>query len=106
MRQFGSRLAFGAWVGVGSVCKRNGSPKKIVAVMRAILDVRPDLKLHGFGLKITALKDPAVRELVWTADSMAWSFAARREGRNPNDWREALIFQERIGDLSLARPTP
>ena len=106
VRQFGSRLAFGAWVGVGSVCKRNGSPKKIVAVMRAILDVRPDLKLHGFGLKITALKDPAVRELVWTADSMAWSFAARREGRNPNDWREALRFQERIGDLSLARPTP
>lgn len=106
VRQFGSRLAPGAWVGVGSVCKRNGSPKKIVAVMRAILDVRPDLKLHGFGLKITALKDPEVRDLIWTADSMAWSFAARREGRNPNDWREALRFQERIGDLSFARPTP
>lgn len=25
-----------------------------------------------------------------SADSMAWSFAARRQGRNANDWREAM----------------
>ena len=41
-----------------------------------------------------------------------WSEAFLAEGYecigfdNSNDWREALRFQERIGDLSLARPTP
>lgn len=96
VRQYGERLAFGAWVGVGSVCKRNGNPKQVLAVLRAILAVRPDLRLHGFGLKITALRDPEIRALLWTADSMAWSFAARREGRNANDWREAIDFQMKI----------
>jgi hypothetical protein len=31
-----------------------------------------------------------------SADSMAWSFSARRQGRNANDWREARRFAERI----------
>lgn len=89
---YGSRLASGAWVGVGSVCKRNGRPDAIIAVLRAILDVRPDLRLHGFGLKTTSLAEGAVRDNLYSADSMAWSFAARRSGRNGNDWREAAAF--------------
>lgn len=86
---YGSRLAPGAWVGVGSVCKRNGDVRAIQTVLLGIKEWRPDLRLHGFGLKTTALADPLVRSLLETADSMAWSFAARREQRNPNDWREA-----------------
>lgn len=97
--QYGDRLAHGAWVGVGSVCKRNGSPKKVLAVLRAIHSVRPDLRIHGFGLKITALKDAEVRAELYSSDSMAWSFAARREGRNPNDWREARVFTDKIEAL-------
>lgn len=89
VRQYGSRLAPGAWVGVGSVCKRNGDPRAVAAVLHAIKSERPDLRLHGFGLKTQALAHPLVRHLLHSADSMAWSFAARREGRNPNDWREA-----------------
>jgi hypothetical protein len=27
---------------------------------------------------------------------MAWSFAARKQGRNANDWREAKTFADRI----------
>jgi hypothetical protein len=42
----------------------------------AIKNERPDLRLHGFGLKTTALADPLVRSMLWSADSMAWSFAA------------------------------
>ncbi len=56
----------------------------------------PDLKLHAFGAKITALSDPLVRALLHSPDSMAWSFAARRQGRNPNDRREAARFVARI----------
>jgi hypothetical protein len=92
----GARLAPGAWVGVGSVCKRNGSPAAIEAVLLAIKRERPDLRLHGFGLKSTALSSRLVRELLHTADSMAWSFAARKQGRNANCWREAMAFKDRI----------
>jgi hypothetical protein len=80
LRQYGSRLDRGAWVGVGSVCKRNGDPQQIVNVLAMLKEARPDIRLHGFGIKITSLKSGAVRELLHTADSMAWSFSARRQG--------------------------
>lgn len=102
IEMYGDRLKHGAWVGVGSVCKRNGDPRAIEAVLMAIKAVRPDLKLHGFGLKSTALSSWIVRELLHTADSMAWSFAARKQGRNANDWREAKAWTERIN----SRPEP
>ncbi len=31
LRAYGARLAHGVWVGVGSVCKRNGSPGQVAA---------------------------------------------------------------------------
>lgn len=98
--QYGDRLPHGAYVGVGSVCKRNGDVRQIEAILMAIKTKRPDLKLHGFGLKTTALTSGLVRELLETADSMAWSFAARKQGRNANDWREAAAFVERINSLA------
>ena len=67
-----------AWVGVGSVCRRNGRPDAISAVLSAILDVRPDLKLHGFGVKATALRRGDIRSRFYSVDSMAWSYAGRR----------------------------
>ena len=93
---YGDRLKAGMWVGVGSVCKRQGDPRSIIAVLQAIAAERPDLELHGFGVKKTALMHPGVRELLTTADSMAWSYAARKQGRNANDWREAKAFAELI----------
>lgn len=96
LHAYGSRLKPSMWVGVGSVCKRNGTPDRIVEVLDAITAARPDLRLHGFGVKQTALLHPGVRALLSTADSMAWSFAARRQGRNANDWREARAFADKI----------
>lgn len=98
LRLYGDRLAQGAWVGVGSVCKRNGDPRAIEAVLLAINRARPDLQLHGFGLKTTALASGLVRELLHSADSMAWSFAARKAGLNGNDWRLAKAWGERVMD--------
>ncbi len=97
IQQYGSRLSIGAWVGVGSVCKRNANPCAIFEVLAAIKMERPDLRLHGFGLKTIALADGNIRELLHTADSMAWSYAARRDGRNANDWREAEAFRSIVG---------
>ena len=93
---YGNRLALGAWVGVGSVCKRNGKPQDVEQVLSAIKAARPDLRLHGFGLKTTALSHRPVRAALFTADSMAWSFHARINGRNGNDWREAKAWTAKI----------
>lgn len=94
---YGIKLAYGAYVGIGSICKRNASdPSAVEAILTAVKRSRPDLRLHGFGLKTTALGSPKIRELLYSADSMAWSFAARWEGRNANDWMEAKAFEQRI----------
>lgn len=110
VRQYGDRLARGMWVGVGSVCKRQGSAAKIEAVLLAIHAARPDLRLHGFGVKLTALRSDVVQALLYSADSMAWSYSARKQGRNGNDWREAASFAARTREVgpdqwSLFTPT-
>lgn len=104
IRAYGARLSPGMWVGVGSVCKRNGKPREIERVLLAIHTERPDLKLHGFGLKQTALGSGLVRALLHTADSMAWSFHERKQKRNANDWRAARRFVERIERQPFQRP--
>jgi hypothetical protein len=102
-------LPHGSYVGVGSVCKRNVNPETVVTVLSAIKRRRPDLQLHGFGIKITALSDPKVRALLHSADSMAWSVDARhtrnrirknggdwRAAPSPNDWRVAKAYADRV----------
>lgn len=48
VEMYGARLKPGMWVGVGSVCKRNSKVSSVEDVLRAIKEVRPDLRLHGF----------------------------------------------------------
>jgi hypothetical protein len=96
LRAYGTRIGPGAYVGVGSLCKRNGDPGAAAAVLNAILRERPDLRLHGFGIKTTSLADARVHDRLYSADSMAWSFAARYERRNGNSWKEAQRFARRI----------
>lgn len=98
---YGARLGWRAWVGVGSICKRNKNPHAIAAVLLAIKRARPDLRLHAFGVKITALSMQIVRDLIFSADSMAWSFAARMAGRNPNDPKEAQKYGRRIATMPV-----
>jgi len=99
IRMYGDRLKPGMWVGVGSVCKRNSNPETVADVLAAIKAERPDLLLHGFGVKTTALGDVEVRDMLHTADSMAWSYNARINGRNGNDVREALAFAAKIAAM-------
>lgn len=96
VEQYGDRLRLGAYVGLGSVCKRNIDTRQVEAIVVAIKKRRPDLYLHGFGLKKTALFSALVRDNLHSADSMAWSFHARKNGRNQHDWREALAFVQAI----------
>lgn len=110
-------LPHGAYVGVGSVCKRNADPDAVLAVLVAVKCCRPDLQLHGFGLKITALGNATIRSMLRSADSMAWSTAARHERNrirkqggdwraapSPNDWRTAQAYASRVQEL-IDQPT-
>jgi len=103
VRDYGARLTPGQWVGVGSVCRRNAGSAAVEDILLAIRSERPDLLLHGFGLKITVLRSGLVRHLLHSADSRAWSYAARREGRDRNDWREAVIFAQKIQNMVYQR---
>jgi hypothetical protein len=62
-------------VGVGSVCRRQHT-EEIRAVFEAILERDPGLPVHGFGVKLQGLREYG--NLLATADSMAWSFNARK----------------------------
>lgn len=97
---YGSRLKPGMWVGVGSVCKRQGDVQQIETILQAIKAKRPDLRLHGFGVKLTALRSPIVRALLYSADSMAWSYSARRQGRDANSVDEAVAFVDKVYALA------
>lgn len=106
VKDYGDRLTPNMWVGVGSVCKRNGKPDSVAAILYAILAARPDLRLHGFGVKRISLAHAAVRNALYSADSMAWSFAARWEGRNANHWQEAANFTNFIEALNDTHNVP
>lgn len=104
LKLYGSRLTYGMRVGVGSVCKRNSNPQEIVAILESLKDIRPDLQLHGFGLKTTALANLYILSLLHSADSLAWSYRARRNGGNANGLHEALDFVNEIGRIQGSKP--
>lgn len=60
-------------VGLGSVCRRQ-STGGIAGLVRELYQY--GLKLHGFGIKLTGIEDLA--PYLASADSLAWSFQARR----------------------------
>lgn len=62
-------------IGLGSVCRRQATGE-IGEIVAALRKVDPDLPLHGFGVKQRGLK--FYGHMLETADSMAWSFDARR----------------------------
>lgn len=70
----GVDLAAEQLVGLGTVCRRQhtGSAAALVASLAA-----EGLRLHGFGFKRTGLA--ATGESLASADSLAWSYHARRE---------------------------
>jgi hypothetical protein len=104
IEDYGELLTCGKWTGVGSVCKRNGDPRAIEDVLLTIHRERPDLRLHGFGVKTTALASGLVWQLLYSADSMAWSFHARINGRNASNIEEAKAWIEKINTRHLQWP--
>jgi hypothetical protein len=90
-------------VGLGTVCRRQHT-REVGALIRELRSI----PLHGFGLKLQGLAASA--HLLASADSMAWSFDARRKAALPgcshrscaNCLRFALDWRQRIVDRCSA----
>lgn len=67
-------------VGVGSVCRRQGT-EEAVGILKSILSVAPKAKLHFFGLKTLGVQRLA--PYLASSDSMSWSLNARKGNRLP-----------------------
>jgi len=88
-------------VGVGSVCRRQAMLK--AGIILELLRDEGLLNLHGFGFKLGGLR--SYGHLLKSADSMAWSFEARKQARmsqlygltpgsGANSMRAALEWRE------------
>lgn len=67
-------------VGLGSVCRRQAEDE-IGDIIDALLSLDPGLPIHGFGVKMRGLEKYGAR--LGSADSLAWSFDARRTSPLP-----------------------
>jgi hypothetical protein len=67
-------------VGLGSVCRRQAEDE-IGDIVNALLALDDELPVHGFGVKLRGLDKYG--HLLNTADSMAWSYDARRAAPLP-----------------------
>lgn len=68
-------------VGVGSVCRRNiGGPDGVIRIIMTLdRHLPPHVLLHLFGVKGSAITALAGHPRIYSVDSQAWDFAARRE---------------------------
>lgn len=100
-------------VGIGSVCRRQGT-NEIGAIVAAL--AARGISLHGFGVKIDGLAKygPALT----SADSFAWSYGARRRGglcphglvkhetncpERAREWRDDVLANQDRAELRAAR---
>ena len=110
--QYGVDLTNYPIVGVGSVCRRQAS-SQIDAVISTILHRDPDMPLHAFGVKAGGLR--LYGRKIYTSDSLAWSYQARREPPLPGHthsscancldyalaWRDRVLAVRPSRQLSL-----
>lgn len=84
----GINLAAQPVVGIGSVCRRQAS-LEIAAIFDAL--ITRGLHMHGFGVKSDGLGLYA--DNLISADSLAWSFGARKETRyDENGYASSLAY--------------
>ncbi|MGW1046939.1 deazapurine DNA modification protein DpdA family protein [Streptomyces sp. NPDC002547] len=65
-------------VGLGSICRRQ-STREAIRIVETLHGL--GIRLHGFGFKVTGLR--SVHHLLYSSDSLAWSFSARHDDPMP-----------------------
>lgn len=92
-------------VGVGTVCRRQNMAEA-EEIMRELASY--GLRLHGFGVKATGLKN--FGDVLASADSMAWSYTARRRdplpGHTHKNCANCLPFALQWREQLLAKTNP
>jgi DGQHR domain-containing protein len=75
-------------VGVGTICRRQDteSAERIVTDLHERIGCR----LHGFGVKLSGLR--TFHTYLASADSMAWSYGARKREREARLWAPGIPF--------------
>lgn len=76
--QVGVDLTLEPVVGIGSVCRRQ-STTEAVRIIETLWSM--GIRLHGFGFKVTGLRE--VSHLLYSSDSMAWSLNALNRAPMP-----------------------
>jgi hypothetical protein len=97
LEDYGDRLALGQWVGVGSIAHQ--SPQHIANILLQIKSIRPDLRLHGFGIKYRTLRHPLIWDLLHSADSAAAGLSSGSGSRkycDSNSPLQALAYAANI----------
>ena len=95
-------------LGIGSVCRR-GQNKEIARIIRAIHNNVPSwVKLHGFGVKVSVLKDTDARFYLHSVDSQSWGYEMRygdwlKHQYNGKTWKDKVpnlkAYIERVEGL-------
>jgi len=87
-------------MGVGSVCRRN-SEKEIFNIIKSIHEKIPEIKLHGFGIKLSVLKKfPEIKNYLHSVDSCAWGWMTgcwNAHGRSKNPY--VSLFDQKMKQL-------
>lgn len=105
----GQNLREAPVVGVGSICRRQNTVRAALIIRELFRSSR--LPLHGFGLKTQGLL--SVSHCLASADSLAWSFNARKNPPLPEcahprcsnclryalEWRDGLV-----GRINMRQP--
>lgn len=86
-------------VGVGSVCRRQGTLEAAQIFARLKREL-PAARFHGFGVKTEGL--PLYGDLLESADSLAWSMAARRMGRPLPECQERAAREGKAPHINCA----
>lgn len=103
VEDYGDRLGTGQWVGVGSIAHQ--PPKHIAQILVQIKSVRPDLRLHGFGVKSRALAQPLIWDLLYSADSAAAGLSGGNGQIKYRDSNNPLTAVAYAAALPVPNPT-
>jgi hypothetical protein len=101
----GVDLARAPVVGVGSICRRQGT-REALEIIRTLSGY--GLPLHGFGMKTLGLRK--IAHLLASSDSMAWSYDARRspplEGHTHKNCANCMEYALRVARPARRRAGP
>lgn len=96
--QYGGRIEAEAWVGVGNLVSRPND--EIAEILSQIKKLRPDLNLHGFGVKLSQITNGLINCLLYSCDSAAGAYLSKASSVLKQQM--AIAYQKRILTTPIA----